>query len=128
MPNLLVEGMRSLLTWLCRMRKSPIGLGALTCVLLSAVAASAQVSAPLKITSEEEAKIYSTLSQGSLRTQAPADLELAVGTKVPAAVELYKVPEVVPAPVQGYQYTVHSGRVYIVHPSTREVVRVIPNR
>ena len=107
---------------------SRIELGAIAWLLLSAVSASAQVSAPLKVTSEEEAKIYSTLSQGSLRNQAPADLELSVGAKVPAAVKLYKMPEAVPAPVQGYQYTVHSDRVYIVHPSTKEVVRVIPMR
>jgi hypothetical protein len=96
--------------------------------LLSAVAAFGQVSAPLNITSEEEAKLYSTLSQGSLRNHDPVDFALSVGAKVPAAVELYKVPEAVPAPVQGYQYMVHSDRVYIVDPSTREVVRVIPNR
>ena len=96
-------------------------------VFLNAAAASAQVNSPRHITSEEEANIYSTLSQGSLG-MAPVRGKLTVGAKVSPVVELHKVPETVPAAIKGYQYIVHSDRVYIVDPSSRKVVRVIPNR
>ena len=96
-------------------------------VFLNAAAASAQVNSPVHITSEEEATIYSTLSQGSLG-MAPVRSKLTVGAKISPVVELQKVPETVPAALKGYKYTVHSDRVYIVDPSSRKVVRVIPNR
>jgi hypothetical protein len=97
-------------------------------LVLSVTGASAQVKSPLNITSEEEAVIYSTLTQGSLKQQAPAAIKLNLGAKVPATIELYEVPVAVPAPVHSYRYTVHSNRVYIVDPETRRVVRIIPNR
>lgn len=106
---------------------NPIALSILISLLLSA-AASAQVNVPLRITSEEEARVYSALTRGSLRKPAPAGAKLAIGTRVPIAVPLDDVPDTVPAPIRGYRYTVHSDRVYIVDPSTRKVVRVIPNR
>ena len=108
------------------MRMRRIGLAA-AIVLVGTAAASAQVKSPLHITSEQEAKIYSTLSQGSLGS-APVGAELGVGAKVPAAVPLQTVPKAAPTPVRGYQYMVHSDRVYIVDPGSRKVVRVIPNR
>jgi hypothetical protein len=53
---------------------------------------------------------------------------LAVGTKVPAAVELYKVANTVLTSVQGYRYAVHSDCVYIVDLSNPESLSLIPNR
>jgi hypothetical protein len=91
------------------------------------VSAGAALSQPRAITSEEEANAYSILTRAPIRSPLPPDLELGPGAIVPPAVELQPVPDSVPV-VRGYQYTVHSDRVYIVDPDSRQVIRVIPSR
>jgi hypothetical protein len=99
----------------------------LAAVLLSAGPVFAQTA--IEITPEQETTIYSTLSRGATVGAAPADVTLSVGAELPASVELREVPASIEVPaVQRYRYAVVGGRVVLVEPQSRKVVRVIERR
>ncbi len=101
---------------------------AATALLLCAASAKAEIKAPLHINSEEEAAVYSKLSQGSLAEAKRSPVAFPEGTEVPLSAELRRVPATASRKLSTYLYAVHSSRVYIVDPQTRAVVRVIPSR
>ncbi len=92
-------------------------------LLLSAGSAMAQIA--IEISPEEERTVYSTITRE--RVVGPSvEFDVNVGAVVPRDVELYAVPEEVEVrPVRRYRYTVVEGRVVLVDPETRRVVRVI---
>jgi hypothetical protein len=94
-------------------------------LLLGAGSAFAQV---IELSPQQETRIYSTLSTETVGV-APAEVELRVGATLPAEVELREVPATIEIPaVRRYRYTVIGGRVVLVDPDSRRVVRVIERR
>lgn len=97
-------------------------------VALSAGSALAQ-AVSLDITPEQETTIYSTLSTGGTIGAAPSNVTVAVGTELPREVELREVPATVKVEsVRKYRYAVIGGRVVLVDPSSRKIVKVIEKR
>lgn len=107
------------------MHKSALLGSAVGAAMLFSVT-SALSQAVIEFTPEQERTIYSTVIASPVRTAPPADLRVAVGVELPAAVELYDVPAAVEFPAaRRLRYTVVDRQVVLVDPGTRKVVRVI---
>lgn len=80
---------------------------------------------PLVLTPVQRQRIYRTIVRERVAPAPPPRVEYRVGTRVPADVELYPVPDSVavevPA-VRGYRYMTVNNRVVLVDPATSEVV------
>jgi hypothetical protein len=109
------------------MRKSTFLSTMLGATLLFGIGpAVAQPTVEFQWTPEAERGVYSRVTRERIRTPPPAGFDVRVGAEVPAAVELYEVPDDIEyAPVRRYRYTVHEDRVYVVEPGTRRVIRII---
>lgn len=83
------------------------------------------VEEPLVLTPVQRQTIYRTIVRERVTPAPPAAIEYRVGTRVPADVTLYPVPETVavevPA-VRRYKYMTVNNRVVLVDPATSEVV------
>jgi hypothetical protein len=79
---------------------------------------------PVQLTPVQRQTVYRTIVRERVNP-APPTVTYEVGTRVPANVQLYSVPESVavevPA-VKTYKYMVVNGRVVLVDPATSEVV------
>jgi hypothetical protein len=102
---------------------------ALLAAILAFSGGSALAQAVVEMTPEQETTIYSTLSPGATVGVAPSGFEARVGIEVPASVELRAMPETVEVPaIRQYRYATIGGRVVLVDPGSRKVVRVIERR
>jgi hypothetical protein len=107
------------------MHKSALLGSAVGAAMLFSVT-SALSQAVIEFTPEQESTIYSTVIAAPVRTAPPADIRVAVGAELPAAVELYDVPPAIEFPAaRRLRYTVVDRQVVLVDPGTRRVVRVI---
>ena len=115
--------------------KSGFRASAITLALLGGVGlAAAQIggststSTALQLTPQQRGVIYQTVINEKLRTPPPADLPVAIGAQIPAATELYALPDAIMADVPSarlYKYTVAQNQVLIVDPTTMKVIDVI---
>jgi hypothetical protein len=78
----------------------------------------------ISLTPEQRARIKEYVLQ---RRVAPITVKehLAVGTKLPADVTLRSMPAEWGPPVTNYRYAYSDNQIYLVEPSTREVVQLI---
>ena len=79
---------------------------------------------PLTLTPVQRQTIYRTIVRERVAA-APPTVEYRVGTRVPAGVELYSVPEAVAVEVPAirrYKYMTVNNRVVLVDPATSQVV------
>jgi uncharacterized protein DUF1236 len=105
-------------------KKLYLGCAAGAALLFSAGAVLAQ--AVIEITPAQERTVYTTLYGQRTTGVAPRDFDVAVGTVLPADVELVEVPATVEiAPVRRYRYVVVGNRVVLVDPTSRRVEKVI---
>lgn len=80
---------------------------------------------PLALTPVQRRTIYRTIVRERVATAPAPAIEYRVGTRVPAGVELYSVPESVAVEVPAirrYKYMTVNNRVVLVDPATSEVV------
>ncbi len=108
------------------MNKSFAAVAAAAAISLASALASAQGEI-VEITPEVEASFQEHITTTNV-TPATVDTELAVGGTVPADVTLNSVPpEIVESAseLEGHQFFVGDGRIYVVAPETREIVAVI---
>jgi hypothetical protein len=92
-------------------------------LLLGTSAAMAQIV--IDIGPDDERTVYSTITRERV-VRPSVEFDVNVGAVVPREVELYEVPDTIEVePVRRYRYVVMDGRVVLVDPSTRRVVRVI---
>lgn len=80
---------------------------------------------PLALTPVQRHTIYRTIVRERVAPAPPPTVEYRVGTRVPASVELYSVPESVAVEVPAirrYKYMTVNNRVVLVDPATGEVV------
>ena len=79
---------------------------------------------PLQLTPVQRRTIYRTIVSERVSPAQPT-VEYRVGTRVPAEVQLYSVPQEiaveVPA-IRSYKYMVVNNRVVLIDPATSEVV------
>jgi hypothetical protein len=79
---------------------------------------------PLQLTPLQRRTIYSTIVSERVSPAQPT-VEYRVGTRIPADVQLYSVPQEiaveVPA-IRSYKYMVVNNRVVLIDPATSEVV------
>lgn len=107
------------------MKKLSMGCAVGAVLLFSAGTVLAQVV--MEITPAQERTVYTTLYGQRVTTGvAPRDFDVAVGTVLPADVELVEVPATVEiAPVRRYRYVVVGNRVVLVDPTSRRIEKVI---
>lgn len=121
-------------------RPKAIFAAAATALAVSATAAYAQTTVitrepvqrqtvvteePLALTPVQRRTIYRTIVRERVAMAPPPAVEYRVGTRVPAGVELYSVPESVAVEVPAirrYKYMTVNNRVVLVDPATSEVV------
>jgi len=119
-------------------RQKAIFAAAATALAVSATTAYAQTTVitreptqrviteePLTLTPVQRRTIYRTIVRERVATAPPPTVEYRVGTRVPAGVELYSVPESVAVEVPAirrYKYMTVNNRVVLVDPATSEVV------
>lgn len=80
---------------------------------------------PLALTPVQRRTIYRTIVRERVTTGAAPTVEYRVGTRVPAGVELYPVPDAVAVEVPAirrYRYMTVNNRVVLVDPTTSQVV------
>lgn len=80
---------------------------------------------PLVLTPVQRRTIYRTIVRERVTTGAAPTVEYRVGTRVPAGVELYPVPDAVAVEVpevRRYRYMTVNNRVVLVDPDTSQVV------
>lgn len=80
---------------------------------------------PLTLTPVQRRTIYRTIVRERVAPAPPPVVEYRVGTRVPASVELYPVPETVAVEVPAirrYKYMTVNDRVVLVDPRTSQVV------
>lgn len=86
-------------------------------------------SVAIDLTPQQETTIYSTLHSGATVGAAPGDVSVAVGTELPASIELKPVPQTVKVnTVQKYHYAVVGPEVVLVEPDSRKVVKIIKKK
>ena len=80
-----------------------------------------------EITPDQEKTIYTTVTREQTAAQPqPPDWTPEIGAPVPQQIELYQMPATIDVPtVRSDRYTVVNGRVVIVDPASRQVIRVI---
>jgi hypothetical protein len=86
-------------------------------------------AAQLQLTPEQKTVIYDTVRPTDGKVKAPANVPATVGAEVPAATELYFLPDraLATAPeAKAIKYTVTQNRVVLVDPTSMRVVDVIP--
>ena len=79
---------------------------------------------PLQLTPVQRRTIYRTIVSERISPAQPT-VEYRVGTRVPADVQLYSVPQEVAVEVpviRSYKYMVVNNRVVLIDPATSEVV------
>ena len=79
----------------------------------------------LALTPVQRRTIYRTIVRERVAAVPPPAVEYRIGTRVPAGVELYPVPDTVAVEVPAirrYKYMTVNNRVVLVDPSTSEVV------
>ena len=107
------------------MKKALTTLAAAGFAVSVAIPALAQtVGVGVTIAPEERTRIKEYVVEEKV---APAKIEkrISVGAKVPASVELRAVPSTWGASYSKYRYVYADDQVYLVEPSSREVVTVI---
>lgn len=107
------------------MKRSVSTLAATAMALSVAVPAFAQtVGVGITVAPEERTRIKEYIVQEKV---APVTVQerVSVGAKLPAGVELRAVPSQWGASYSKYRYIYSDNRVYLVEPSSREVVTVI---
>lgn len=80
---------------------------------------------PLQLSPVQRQTIYRTITRERTVRPAQATVEYRVGTRVPADVQLYEVPDTVAVEVPAirqYKYMVVNNRVVLVDPATSQVV------
>jgi len=82
----------------------------------------------VQLSAQQKTQIFQTVTKEKVKSPPPANLQLSVGSQVPASVELYPLPanvvSAVPAAKQ-YKYTVAQNQVVLVDPATMRIVDVI---
>ena len=93
-------------------------------IALSAPAFAQTVGVAVSVAPEERTRIKEYVVKEKV---APVTIKerVAVGARLPADVELRAVPSTWGSSVAKYRYVYSDDRVYLVEPSTREVVQVI---
>jgi hypothetical protein len=83
----------------------------------------------VRLDDRQRTRISTVIRQSNIRPLPRVDFALAVGTAVPAYVQLATLPpaivEIVPQ-YRGYTYFVVQDEIIIVHPQTKRIVTVIP--
>ena len=82
----------------------------------------------LELTPQQKTAIYQIVTREKLRTPPPANTQAIVGAQVPAATELYALPDTIAAEVPSakmYKYTIVQNEVVIVDPTNMRVIDVI---
>lgn len=78
---------------------------------------------------EQRTKLHQAITMGNFQRADQVKFSLAVGTRLPASVRVYDVPEsiveIVPE-YRGFKYIVVQGELIIVDPGTLEIVAVLP--
>lgn len=85
----------------------------------------APVTGQLVLTPAQRTTVYRTIVRERPVTPAPAAVEVQVGQRIPAGVQLYAVPETVGVEVptiKSYKYMYVNNRVVLVDPATSMVV------
>ena len=81
-----------------------------------------------QLTAQQKTQIFQTVTKEKVKSPPPANLQVSIGSQVPASVELYPLPanvvSAVPATKQ-YKYTVAQNQVVLVDPATMRIVDVI---
>jgi|SRR5215212_6942958 len=97
---------------------------AIAYTLLTSATLAQQPSAALTLTPGQEAKIRAFVaSEHRTSTAVSGSFRLSVGAVVPGSVVLYPFEEGLN--VDQHRYAIISGKIVIVDPSSRQVVRVI---
>ncbi len=99
--------------------KTHISGAAATLLLLAGVSVAAAET--VIIQPEQRTVIREYVQKKPLASIDLPGVELNIGTPIPDTVELHTIE----APDVPYQYTVISGRTYVVDPQTREVIDII---
>ncbi len=83
---------------------------------------------PVQLTPVQRQSIYRTIVQRPVTTAPPPTVAYEVGTRVPADVQLYSIPQEVAVEVPAirtYKYMVVNDQVVLVDPATSQVVAEI---
>jgi hypothetical protein len=101
--------------------------GALAAILLAGTAGiAAAQTAVIELSPDQRTTVYRSITRERIEVAPPADFRARVGVEVPAAVELYPVPEAIEVPaIRRYRYTVVDDQVVLVDPSTHRIVEII---
>lgn len=89
---------------------------------------SASQSGSLQLNAQQKTQIFQTVTKEKVKTPPPANLQLSVGSQVPASVELYPLPANVVSQVPSakqYKYTVAQNQVVLVDPTNMKIVDII---
>ena len=94
----------------------------------SAPGATMTQNGALQLSAQQKTAIFKTVTKEKVKSPPPANLQLSVGSQVPASIELYPLPanivSEVPATKQ-YKYTVAQNQVVLVDPTNMKVVEII---
>lgn len=106
------------------MNKAIKAVAAVVLLGLAGPALAQTVGVAVSVPPEERTRIKEYVVKERV---APVTIKerVAVGARLPADVELQTVPSTWGAGVAKYRYVYSDNRVYLVEPSTREVVQVI---
>ena len=112
--------------------KSYLRNGAAAIALLAGVglasAQSGMMETSIQLTPAQKSAIYNTVSKENVSAAPALNLRLAVGSELPASIELHPLPAdalaEIPA-IKPYRYTVVQKQVVLVEPRSRKVVEII---
>lgn len=94
----------------------------------SSMAPQASQNGALQLSAQQKTQIFQTVTKEKVKTPPPANLQLSVGSQVPASVELYPLPATVVSQVPAtkqYKYTVAQNQVVLVDPTNMKIVEII---
>ncbi len=89
-----------------------------------------QTAEPLKLTDQQRQQIRSYFANQKGHRTGSVNFTLAIGSAVPAAVQLQPLPPQVSSTLGGYkadQYIIVGNQLVIVEPQARRVVAIVPN-
>ena len=85
--------------------------------------------AGLQLSPQQRSMIFQSVTREKDKVKLPpGQINASIGAELPASIELYTVPDPVAAEIPNaklYQYTIVSGQVVLVDPTSMKVVEVI---